>query len=250
MKNDWIRPTWKISPRVQAVTTTRTGGLSAGRYAHFNLAEHVDDDLETVQANRVSLLTTIGCERIQWLAQVHGNRIVHASELTAQSVPEADGAWTETPGIGLAVLTADCLPVVVCAASGATVGIAHAGWRGLLDGVLQNLVQQMPAQRSQLKAWIGPGIGGRVYEVGEDVATAIHALGLAADLQAAVMRPGATSGKYLFDMTALAVSLLQGCGLSEVTVVSGCCTFRDRRFYSYRRDGSTGRMATLVWLAS
>lgn len=167
---------------------------------------------------------------------------------SASKVPEADGAWTNSPGIGLAVLTADCLPVVVCEESGTVVGIAHAGWRGLVTGVLQNLVEQMPAESGCLSAWIGPGIGGAVYEVGEDVAQVVATLGLAADLQTQVMRPSIAPGKYLFDMEALAVSILKGCGLGGVAAVSGCCTYGDKRFYSYRRDGTTGRMATLVWL--
>ena len=248
MKTDWIRPTWKLSPRIQVATTTCAGGLSTGRYAHFNLAEHVGDEPEAVRANRVSLLETIDCERIQWLEQVHGSHIVRASMASASKVPEADGAWTNSPGIGLAVLTADCLPVVVCEESGTVVGIAHAGWRGLVTGVLQNLVEQMPAESSCLSAWIGPGIGGAVYEVGEDVAQVVATLGLAADLQTQVMRPSIAPGKYLFDMEALAVSILKGCGLGGVAAVSGCCTYGDKRFYSYRRDGTTGRMATLVWL--
>lgn len=252
MRGDWIRPTWRVSSRVQAVTTTNTGGWSVGRYAHFNLAAHVGDLAPAVHANRRSLREDTGCRRIQWLNQVHGNRIIRASDLSAQTVPEADGAWTESPGIGLAVLSADCLPVVVCDTSGLLVGIAHAGWRGLLAGVLQNLVQHMPVEGKDLSAWIGPGIGGSVYEVGEDVAElvakAVAVLDLAADLQTAVMRPGITTGKFLFDMMPLAVSMLRGCGVQQVVVASGCCTYRDERFYSYRRDGITGRMATLVWL--
>ncbi len=252
MKADWIRPAWRVSSRVHAVTTTNTGGLSVGRYAHFNLAEHVGDLATAVHANRMSLRKDTGCQRIQWLEQVHGNRIIQATDSSAQTVPEADGAWTESSGIGLAVLTADCLPVVVCDTSGSFVGIAHAGWRGLLNGVIQNLVQHMPVEGKDLSAWIGPGIGGSVYEVGEDVAElvaeAVHALDVATDLQTAVMRPGTTTGKFLFDMMPLAVWMLRGCGVRQVAYASGCCTYRDERFYSYRRDGITGRMATLVWL--
>ena len=130
--------------------------------------------------------------------------------------------------------------------------IRHAGWRGLLGGVIQNLVQHMPVEGKDLSAWIGPGIGGSVYEVGEDVAEpvakAVAALDLATDVQTAVLRPGTTTGKFLFDMMPLAVWMLRGCGVQQVAYASGCCTYRDERFYSYRRDGITGRMATLVWV--
>ncbi|MCZ6620225.1 MAG: peptidoglycan editing factor PgeF [Gammaproteobacteria bacterium] len=248
MKADWLHPAWKVSSRVQAVTTTRASGSSVGPYAHFNLAAHVGDHRAAVDGNRVSLREATGCRRIQWLDQMHGNRIVHVCDESALTVPRADGAWTENPGIGLAVLTADCLPVVVCDISGFLVGIAHAGWRGLVDGVLQNLVEQMPVESRNLSAWIGPGIGGAVYEVGRDVAEAVDALGLAGDLQAQVMRPGNRPGKFLFDMGPLAEWILKASGVRDVAVVSGCCTYRDERFYSYRRDGTTGRMATLVWL--
>ena len=176
------------------------------------------------------------------------NRIIHANDFSTQMAPEADGAWTQSVGTGLAVLTADCLPVVMCDTSGSSVGIAHAGWRGLLGGVLQKLVREMPVEPDTLSAWVGPGIAGTVYEVGEDVAEAIAALCLPVRLQEVVMRPGVAPGKFLFDMVSLAIWILRECGVGGVAAASGCCTYSDERFYSYRRSGTTGRMATLVWL--
>lgn len=252
MKDDRVYPSWLVPSRVQALTTTRANGLSVGQFAQFNLADHVGDRRAAVNANREKLRKEIGCQRIQWLNQVHGNRIVQATAASTETVPEADGAWTQESEFALAVLTADCLSVVVCDNSSSLIGIAHAGWRGLLDGVLQNLLKQMPADAQCLSAWIGPSIGGCVYEVGEEVASAVipvaSALGLTADQQETVLRPGVAPGKFFFDMALLAGEILKECGINDVTAMVGGCTYTDRRFYSYRRDGETGRMATVIWL--
>lgn len=245
MRDAWHVPTWPLTRRVGALTTVRTGGESRGAFAAFNLARHVGDSSAAVAANRARLCDELGLARIQWLNQVHGTRCLHATPDTVASVPEADAAWTRERRLALAVLTADCLPVVVADRGGAVVGIAHAGWRGLVHGVLESLVAALPVAPDELVAWIGPGIGARAYEVGEDVAGPVADL-VPAD-EAAVLSPGARPGKHQLDLAALAGVLLARSGVPAV-FTEGLCTYEDPRFYSYRRDGTTGRMATLAWL--
>ena len=230
---------------VVAVTTTRDAGVSRGRFAGLNLADHVGDVPEAVAQNRSVLLRGLGCSDIQWLTQVHGTRCLHASRASAMSAPEADAAWTQERGLAVAVLTADCLPVVFAAADGSAVAVAHAGWRGLTGGVLEATLRNLPMAAAELVAWIGPAIGPARYEVGEDVLVAAREASAAA---ASYFAPGNAPGKYQFDLAGLARHLLLQLGVAEVRGGDVCCA-SDARFYSYRRDGVTGRMATLAWLA-
>ena len=188
---------------------------------------------------------TVGARgRLQWLRQVHGNRCVRATFGGCTSTPEADAAWTDEPGLALAIQTADCVPVAVADRDGRRIGAAHGGWRGLAAGVVENLVDAM-GDASGLVAWIGPAIGRDAYEVGEEVRSQMHsAFGAAA--VGAVFTPGARPGKWQLDLYALTARLLEAAGVEQVSG-ERLCTFSDARFHSYRRDGATGRMATVVW---
>ncbi len=241
---DWIWADW---PRRvgAAVTTTRQGGHSEGVYAGLNLADHVGDARSAVARNRQALRREIGVERIQWLDQIHGTRCVYADGASAQTVPQADAAWTAEPNLALAVLTADCLPVVFAHRAGAAVAVAHAGWRGLVAGVLSSVLDALPGEPADYLVWIGPGIGVNAYEVGADVADAVRHMqnvGLGASSCLHPDRPG----KYRLDLAGLATLQLRHLGAGVVSAAP-VCAFTDARFYSYRRDGVTGRMATLVW---
>jgi polyphenol oxidase len=246
-------PPWPAA--VAALTTTRAGcpgcppgsAASRGVYAGFNLAAHVGDEPAAVAENRRILAAATGVARVQWLNQVHGRRVIQATAASAATVPEADAAWTTCRGLALAVLTADCVPVVVADRGGALVAVAHAGWRGLVGGVVESLLEALPARTADLVAWLGPAIGPAAFEVGEDVVAAITALPdgdrLAGDCAAS--RPG--SDRWLVNLFRLTEGLLRRGGVAEI-LSDHRCTYRDARFYSYRRDGTTGRMATLAWL--
>lgn len=241
--NHWIWPEQELNDRVVAFTTTRAQGSSLAPYNEFNLAAHVGDDPQAVANNRQQLSEVIGIEKIQWLDQVHGTDVVKADRASVNSVPSADAAWTDSPGIGLAILTADCLPVVFAAADGCAVGVAHAGWRGLLNGVLEELLKAMPGTPGDYVAWIGPAISQSAYEVGEDVAAAVRRQPRVAGLS-----PGRVPGKFQLDLPQLASVIMKDLGVADV-VSCGVCSSGDSRTYSYRRDGQTGRMATLAWIS-
>lgn len=247
----WVRATWDVvgaPDTVVALTTIRRGGVSRGRYAEFNLAPHVGDAAEAVTANRRALQAALGLTRVQWLNQVHGTRCVAAGQASVGTVPEADSAWTSERRIALAVMTADCLPVVFSRDDGKAVAIAHAGWRGLVGGVLRSTLQAVPGDPSAMVAWIGPAIGAAAYEVGEDVALAVRGMAGMQDEFHRFLLPGARVGKYQLDLAGLAAAQLRRLGVERVCG-GDICVHEDRRFYSYRRDAATGRMATLVWMA-
>jgi len=238
----WVEPHWPWGEQVRALTTTRDDGRSEGPFAQFNLATHVGDDPAAVAANRKHLDGLLGGLPMQWLEQVHGTDIVHASADPSRGVPVADGVWTDEPDMVLAVLTADCLPVVLVDADCRNLALVHAGWRGLVAGVLTAACETLPYRPRM--AWIGPGIGPEAYEVGGEVLEAVARLPVPEE---AVILPAADPGKGRLDLFALAQRLLEREGVSDV-FCERHCTYGDRRFYSYRRDGQTGRMATLAWL--
>jgi hypothetical protein len=243
MVHDWLEPVWPAPPAVRAVTTTRHGGVSRGAWSSMNPAGHVGDAAAAVAANRARLREALAlpAEPV-WLEQVHGVRVVEAAKAGAR--PAADAAWADRPGVVCAVLTADCLPVVFADRGGRCVAVAHAGWRGLAAGVLEATLGQLPVTPADLLAWLGPAIGADAYVVGADVRAAFLQRERAA---VAAFRP-ARAGTWHADLYALARQRLAGCGVPAV-YGGGFCTFRDReRFYSYRRDGRTGRMASLIWL--
>jgi hypothetical protein len=240
---EFLAPDWPAPPGVRAIVTTRRGGVSAGRYACFNLGAHVGDDAAAVAANRSRLRQALGLPaEPAWLEQVHGTGV---AVLPRPAQVPADAAVTFSPGNVCAVLVADCLPVVLASRSGDRVGIAHAGWRGLAAGVVEATVRALDCRADSLVAWLGPSIGPDEFEVGPEVRDAFLARDPGA---AAAFRPGCAD-RLLADLPALARRRLAAAGVTAVHG-SGLCTHADpARFYSYRRDGATGRMAALVWLA-
>jgi len=243
VRAEWIVPRWPAPARVRAVSTTRSGGVSRPPYDTLNLGDHVSDDPGAVAANRDRLARTLALPASPaWLQQVHGTRVVDAAGVTAPVA--ADAAFARAPDTVCAVLTADCLPVLLCDRGGRAVAAAHAGWRGLAAGVIEQAVAALRIPGGELLAWLGPAIGALAYVVGEEVRDTFLAHDPAA---AAAFRPAADGGWHA-DLYLLARQRLQSRG---VTAVYGgeCCTFREaERFYSYRRDGVTGRMASLIWL--
>ncbi len=240
----WIRADWPVPGRVRVLSTLRTGGVSAAPYDSFNLAQHVGDDPARVAANRASLREhgRLPDEPL-WLNQVHGCAVATHDGPRA-SPPTADAAVAFEPGRVCAVMTADCLPVVLADRAGRRVGVAHAGWRGLAGGVVEATVQALGVAAADLVAWLGPAIGQAAFEVGPEVRAAfVQRLPVAV----AAFVPGAP-GKYQADLYALARAVLGQAGVADVHG-GGWCTATDReRFFSFRRDGRTGRMATLAWL--
>lgn len=238
----WIVPDWPAPPSVRAGITTRHGGVSLPPYATLNLGDHVGDKPEAVRENRQRLRRQqqLPSEPV-WLRQVHGVTVVDAA--TAHEAPEADASFTTHANIVCAVMTADCLPLLLCNRRGSVVAAAHAGWRGLLDGVIEATVLRMNVAADDLLVWLGPAIGPDAFEVGDEVRDAFIAHDAAAS---AAFKPSA-NGRWLANIYQLARQRL---GRLGVTAIYGgqCCTWSDaERFYSYRREGVTGRMASLIW---
>ncbi|MEZ5614296.1 MAG: peptidoglycan editing factor PgeF [Rhodocyclaceae bacterium] len=239
--NDWIVPDWPAPAGVRALVTTRSGGVSTGPYASMNLAEHVGDDPGFVAENRCRLRTHLPAEPL-WLSQVHGHAVVCAED--AVEGVAADAAFTRRAGRVCAVLTADCLPVLLCNDAGTVVAAAHAGWRGLAGGVIEATLRAMNEPPAHLLAWLGPAIGPQAFEVGAEVRAAF----LAHSPDAAAAFAAQENGKWLADLYRLAGLRLHGLGVERV-FGGGFCTCRDpQRFYSFRREKTTGRMATLIWM--
>lgn len=237
---------------VRYFCTTRQGGHSQPPFDTLNLATHVEDDANVVAANRLALAQAIGATPV-WLEQVHGTAIFDADISKPDNVPPvADAAITSRANIALAIMTADCLPVVIADQAGRAVAVAHAGWRGLAGGVLEKTVQalqcRLPAD-AQLRAWIGPAITQAVFEVGADVYEAFcDADPLSAAFFVLHAPNGVTNSKWLADLSGLARFRLAQAGVRYIEC-SGWCTFRQPDlFFSYRRNAQTGRMATLAWL--
>jgi hypothetical protein len=238
-----IRPDWPAPVRVRALSTIRTGGVSRGVYASLNLGEHVGDDSVCVTENRRRLQPDLAGAAPRWLKQVHG---IQVARLAGAPVNEAaDASVTAVTGEACVVMTADCLPVLFCDRAGTRVGAAHAGWRGLSAGVLEAAMQAMELAPGQMLAWMGPAIGPQAYEVGEEVREVFVAHDPAA---AQAFKPGDAAGKWWCDLYGLARQRLQAAGVQAI-YGGGFCTFTDeKRFFSHRRAGQCGRMATLIWL--
>ena len=236
---DWIVPDWPAAKRVRALITTRAGGTSSGNFASLNLSERVGDDPRCVARNRAILNACLPVEPA-WMKQVHGTAVIDPEDVAPET--EADAAVTRRAGRVCAVTTADCLPVFLSDRAGRAVGIAHAGWRGLAGGVIESTVRATGAPED-LIAYLGPGIGPHRYEVGEDVRRAF----VDRDGAAAASFAQARDGKYLADLYALARRRLAAAGVAEV-YGGGFCTASEERFFSFRRDRTTGRMASLIWL--
>jgi len=245
---DWIVPDWPTAPQVRAVCTTRHGGVSRGPYISMNPALHVGDDPAAVLANRKVLQQVLQLPaEPRWLEQVHGTTVLDAAEpVRAGEVPVADAAWCSQPGVVCAVLTADCLPVLLCDVTGRYVAALHAGWRGLAAGVIEQTIDAMQQPGETLLAWLGPAIGPVAYQVGDEVRDAF----LGHDKEAEAAFQSGPDGSWTADLYRLARQRLAERG---VTAIYGGyeCSFTDaERFFSYRREGVTGRMATLIWLDS
>lgn len=241
MTAEFIVPDWPAPANVRALSTTRLGGVSTGPHASFNLGDHVGDDPAAVAENRRRLRAHLPGEPV-WLRQVHGTRCIDAARAGPGS--EADAACARQPGVVCAVLTADCLPVLLCDEAGSVVAAAHAGWRGLAAGVLEATVAALGVPGARLLAWLGPAIGPQHFEVGGEV----RAVFTAHDPQAARAFVARPAGKWLCDIQLLARQRLTELGLYRIAGAD-FCTVRDaRQFFSYRREGTTGRQASLIWL--
>lgn len=247
---------WPAPAHIHAVVSTRAGGVSVAPWNSLNLGTHVADDASAVRENRARLLTALQevapCAGPQWLNQVHGVIVAEPAKNAASRcdyVPDADAIFTGEKGLPCVVMTADCLPVFFTDRAGTQVAVAHAGWRGLCDGVLEETLKKFP-QASDVLAWMGPAIGPEKFEVGAEVRATFVAQDAAA---AACFRPSTLSdsgaGRWLADIYGLARLRLQSAGVSAV-YGGGLCTVTDEeRFFSYRRDGKTGRMASVIWIA-
>ncbi len=239
---DCFVPDWPAPATVRALQTRRGGGCSPAPWASLNLGDHVGDAPERVAANRALLAAQLPAEPC-WLQQVHGTRAVDAA--FAQKTPVADAAYTRQPGVVCAVMTADCLPILLCDRAGQVVAAVHAGWRGLLAGVIESTVQAMACSPADLLAWLGPAIGPTAFEVGDEVQQAF----VAHSASAAIAFVAHGQGKWLADLPQLARQRLQALGVSAIHGAEQCTVNQPADYFSYRRDGVTGRMATLIWLA-
>ena len=248
----WLVPHWPAPANIHAATTLRTGGVSQGPYSSLNPAAHVGDDADRVGQNRriIREMLDLPAEPV-WLDQIHSNRAVKA--VTTASLQQADASYTDDSGVVCAVLTADCLPLLVCSTDGTQVAAIHAGWRGLLAAVISNTVDamQIPSNsplckrgaRGDLLIWLGPAIGPDCFEVGAEVRDAF--LEKSTAFISAFKEK--SHGKWLADIYRLARIELAALGIAKVYGGNSCTFTEHERFYSYRRDTQTGRMATLIW---
>ncbi|NLS12216.1 peptidoglycan editing factor PgeF [Vibrio sp. SM6] len=246
-----IHAHWPAPSQVKAISTTREGGFSHFPYEGWNLGLHVGDDATAVNTNRREIAARLGMPNPPtWLEQTHSTdvvKLIEPNRTFSASAIAADASWTATPGVVCAVMTADCLPIVLTNTQGNQVAAVHAGWRGLADGIVEKTAALMTGD---IMAWIGPAIGPKAFEVGEDVRDAFCDVQPQAE-QAffAIAEPLLkTPKKYLADLPQLAAMRLRQVGVNQI-YFSDCCTFADpERFYSYRRDGVTGRQATFIWI--
>ncbi len=239
-KPEFIIPDWPAPANVKALQTTRAGGISTGSYASLNLGDHVKDNPLHVAHNRQSLSPFLPTEPV-WLQQVHGIRVIDAS--TSSCLETADASFSTRKEVVCVTMTADCLPVLLCDKAGTVVAAIHAGWRSLCDGVIEAAVEVMPGEASHLMAWLGPAIGPEAFEVGGEVRQQF----ILHDAQAeAAFRPH--GNKWLGDLYTIARQRLQSSGITRI-YGGGRCTYTEpESFFSFRRDGDTGRMATFIWL--
>lgn len=238
-----IYPDWPAPATVRALTSTRIGGVSLPPYDSFNLALHVGDQPQHVAHNRSLLAQQLGLfDDPRWLTQVHGTALLDLDQIEGGN--EADGSFSRLPNMVCAVMTADCLPVLMCSTAGDRVAALHAGWRGLAEGILRKGVEAMAVENSQLLVWLGPAIGPKSFEVGEDVYQAFVTQFNGAKKAFAPAGPG----HWYADLYLLARMQLHALGVDQVFGGDFCTHTDEQRFYSYRRDGTTGRMASLIWL--
>jgi hypothetical protein len=250
----FIHPQWQVPQSVKTLVSTRTGGVSQQPFDTFNLGDHVGDLASNVLRNRAIFSTALPTEPL-WLKQTHSIIVsTPQSRQLSLGIPfQADAAVSNIPNEVLVIMTADCLPVLFTNASGTVVGAAHAGWRGLCAGVLENTVSELlklsdNTNPTDLLAWLGPAIGPEAFEVGEDVVSAFTKSGFAIPQNAFKSIPN-KAGKFLADIYLLARGRLEDSGLKAISG-GQYCTLRDREhFFSYRRDGQTGRFASAIWIS-
>ena len=253
-ESPWIVPQWPAPSHIMALSTTRVGGVSEQPYNSFNLASHVGDDALAVTHNRKLLQSKLPAGvSVQWLNQVHGRGVIEASPVSAlaasRSAPEADACWTRSAGVACAVLTADCLPILLCDREGRYVAAVHAGWRGLLAGIVEAAIAASPVAASALMAWLGPCIGEQAFEVGDEVRDAFladaHTFGGLAAASGCFV-PSHRRDHWLANLGGLAKLKLIFIGIGDI-YYDNDCTFTDNDIYfSYRKQGDTGRMASLI----
>lgn len=243
-----ITPDWPAPDNIVALTTTRICGVSLAPFDGFNVAAHVNDNAASVEANRQALLNYCeGLQKVQWLNQIHSANVVTAG---AESCPDADASITTEPALACAVMTADCLPLIVCDKHGHQVAAAHAGWRGLASGVIDNTVAQFSASESELMVWLGPAISQANFEVGEEILQQFLAAFETKDQDKVhqAFQPNIhREGHYFADLYQLARIRFNALGITNIYGGNFCSFDDSQRFYSYRRDGQTGRMVTLIY---
>ncbi len=238
----WITPDWPAPQQVHAASTCRTGGFSQGKFASLNLALHVPDDRAHVLANRELIKKQLSLPSAPvWLQQTHSTQVVCADFI--KGAVEADASYTRRKNIVCTILTADCLPLLLCNQQGTYIAAIHAGWRGLLTGIIENTLLTAPT--AQLFAWLGPAIGAECFEVGTEVRTAF--IDKSPDFKSAFTR--LSKEKYFADIYQLARIILKKLGVQAIYGGHYCTFTETERFYSYRRDGQTGRMASFIWLS-
>jgi YfiH family protein len=237
--NTHILPDWPAPKNIHALTTLRTGGVSTGLYSSLNPATHVGDDPDLVVQNRTIIRETLAlpAEPV-WLQQIHSNTVVDAAKVEA--LPQADASYSHAANVLCTVMTADCLPLLVCSGDGACVAAVHAGWRGLLDGVITNTILAM--QSGNLLVWLGPAIGPACFEVGTEVRGAF--VKKSAAFASAFTQQG---DRWLADIYQMARVELSFLAIDKIYGGDFCTVTEHERFYSYRRDKETGRMASLIW---
>ena len=243
-KLEFISPNWPAPANVKALQTTRLGGVSVAPFASLNLGAHVNDNPISVAKNRQLLSSYLPSEPV-WVNQVHGVEVIDAAQSTC--LQNADASFTTKPNVVCVTMTADCLPVLLCDKAGSAVAAVHAGWRGLCDGVLEAAVSNMPVQTCEILAWLGPAIGPNAFKVGDDVRQQF----IQKDNQAALaFRP--YDDKWLCNLYLIAQQRLNKLGVTHIyggSINEEFCTYSDKaRFFSFRRDNITGRMASLIWL--
>lgn len=243
---DYLPAAWTNKPdNVRAVTTLRSGGFSQGGHAAYNLATHVGDDLPAVIKNRAKLTDDLQLPSAPvWLDQIHSNKVFDANDPSLNvSIPQADASISRQKGVVCAVLTADCLPVFFCNQSGTEVAVAHAGWRGLHAGIIGNTIAAMKSPASEILISLGPAIGPQSFEVGRDVFTAFVEKNEINEKAFTVT----TTSRYVCDIYQLARIELQALGVEKIAGGDFCTYRENERFYSFRRESVTGRMAHLIW---
>ena len=241
--NNWIEADWAAPAQVHAGITTRSGGASLPPFNGFNLAGHVGDEAEAVAKNRLQLRRQLNLPAEPlWLQQQHGNRVTRAE--TEQPGP-ADGAYTGMGGVVCAVLTADCIPLLLCNRDGTEIAALHIGWRGLCKRIIKHGISMFDAAPHDLCAWIGPHISQEQYEVGTDVVSACSSIW---DETRLAITPG-RAGHWYLDLGQLVKTELRQLGVTDISDCRQCTYSNKAMFYSYRRDGVTGRMASLIWMA-